>query len=229
MGKKRDIYEMIDKYRFLNYVWWLLEGNILFWLTSFPFLLTLFIFNSKINNLVALITSIFIGPSLFSLIYAIIRASEDGEIVKNYFSSYKKHFISVLKIWVPVVALFFIVVFNISFLSQFKTLWVLKLLNIFLMCILLTAILNILIVKAKFEFENKKCIDYCFKLAFIKSIRYNMNFLIMLSTYILLSLVSVYLYSYGVAIACFLSIKNFVPIFQFIEEHKAQGTEYSEG
>lgn len=225
MGKKRDIYELIDKYRFLNYVWWLLEGNILFWLTSFPFLLTLLIFNFKINNLVSLITSIFIGPSLFALIYSIIRASEDGEIVKNYFSSYKKHFISALKIWIPVVVILFLIVFNINFFSQFKTLWLIKLLNIFLMCILLTAILNILIVKAKYEFENKKCIDYCFKLAFVKSIRYNMNFLIMLSTYILLSLAPVYLYSYGVAIACFLAVKNFVPIFQFIEEDRARSTE----
>ncbi|WP_234123501.1 hypothetical protein [Clostridium hydrogenum] len=220
MGKKRDVYELLDKYRFLNYVWWLLEGNILFWLTSFPFLLTLLIFNFKFNNLLSVITSIFIGPSLFALIYAIIRAGEDGGILKNYFISYKKYFISVLKVWIPVMVIFFLIIFNINFLSQFKTLLLLKLLNIFLMCILLTATLNILIVKAKYEFENKKCIDYCFKLAFIKSIRYNMNFLIMISTYILLSLVPVYLYSYGVAIACLLSVKNFVPVFQFIDENR---------
>lgn len=219
MNRKRDLYQLIDKYKFLNYIWWLLEGNILFWLTSLPFLLTLIIFKFNITNLLLLVSSIFIGPSLFSLIYSIIRASDNEGVFKAYFASYKKYFISVLKLWIPVVILFFLIIFNINFLSHIKMLWFLKILNIFLMCVLLTGALNILILKAKYEYENKKCINFCIKLAFIKSVRYNMNFLIMLSTYILLSFVPIYLYSYGIAIACFLSVKNFVPVFNFIKDN----------
>ena len=66
------------------------------------------------------------------------------------------------------------------------------------------------------------------KLALVKAGRYNMNFMILLGTALLMRYVPVYLVLYGAAVALFLAYKNFTPVIQFVNDRPENQSEDTE-
>ena|GEM_PF-4100399 len=218
--EKKDFYTFVDKMGILNYILWLFVLNLLFWVTTFPTAIILLFLDLNIVTLGLLFGSMFlIGPSFASVTYSLYQLQDGNEkFVRNYFSFYRKWALKYMAYCAPYVILIGIVGINLGFLGQMPKFRVLYLGNMFLICFIITHLFNFILISVRHETGLKKTVGICLQLMIFKSFRFNVVFMLLISTFVIFSRIPVYLIFYGISIFALLAIKMIQPIWK--EEEK---------
>lgn len=100
----KKIFEEGTIYNITTYFYWIMMGNLYFWLTNILFIIALYLKskNGYSDNTLLFICAIPIGPSLtaiFSVMGKITR-EKDVSITKDFFNAYKSNFIESMFFWI---------------------------------------------------------------------------------------------------------------------------------
>ncbi len=105
-------------YNILKYIHLFLLSNIYFGICNILLISTLIFFELDFYNIIAFfIPSVFLGPSLSALFYLFnkfINLDKDLIVTKEFFKGYRKNFFSCLKIWLPLLISFIIIMLDIK-------------------------------------------------------------------------------------------------------------------
>lgn len=194
----------------LNYVVWLFEVNILVVIFSLPMIAACIWLPMSVASMpiyyVASITTI---PSAFAAISAIRNAQTNNSIWREYFQSFFRKFRYWLKIELIINALFIVLIGNIQFLRDQPDMRPLWWANIALLVILTTFVVNLLFVVREWNQSIRDAVVLTAKLAIVKSLRYNMTFLICLSVPVIFSHFWIYFWTFGISVMLLLCQFNF--------------------
>lgn len=214
---KIDFYKLFGCLSWLNYIWWLLELNIVMLAVNLPLVMVLFLAEAEMRALpVLLVTGITIGPSMLAAFEA-MPYIEDG-IVRHYFRALKGSWKRCLKIWIPIWLLAIVMTADIMILEKYQVMEPLKWCTVILLLFLASFVLGFFLVWAQWGQKAKDAVALTCKISFVKPLRFHLNLLILLGTVVLLSQKQIYLLLYGVALSAFLIHKNFMPIAQFVNQ-----------
>lgn len=214
---KMDFYKFFGYLSWLNYIWWLFELNVMILVVNFPLVLFLFAAEAGIWALPGLfVTGVTIGPSVLAAFKA-MPYIEDG-ILKHYFRILKKDWIKCLKIWIPMWFLAMVVTADIIILERFRAMAALKWFLVLFLLLFASFATGFFLVWAQWGQRWRDAAVLACKLSFVKPFRFHLNVFILLGTAVLLGQKPVYLLLYGVGVGIFLVYKNFVPVFQFVNE-----------
>jgi len=100
----KKIFEEGTIYNIITYFYWIMMGNLYFWLTNILFIIALYLKskNGYSDNTLLFICAIPIGPSLtaiFSVMGKITR-EKDVSITKDFFNAYKSNFFESMFFWI---------------------------------------------------------------------------------------------------------------------------------
>lgn len=214
---KMDIYKFYGYVGWLRYIWWLLVLNTAMVLTNLPFLFCACFLELGLPSLPAfLLTGLTIGPSVLAAFQS-LPDIENG-IWTSYFRHLKDGWKKAARFWTPVWAVLVLLFADVIILETIQTMEPLKWICIALLCLFGTYLLAFFLVWAEWSQPVKDAAALTAKLALVKPLQYNLNFLILLGTVILLALKPIYLALYGAALTLFLVRLNFTPVVKFVQE-----------
>lgn len=208
-------------YNILRYIHLFFLSNIYFSLCNILLIISLFLFEMSFYNIfIFFIPLVFLGPSLSALFYLFnkfLYLDRDLLITKEFFLGYKKNFFNTLKVWIPLLLITFIIIFDfkINFLNP-----KLSLLNIPLTVLF---IIDILVIIYNFIFISKYEINAIntLKLSCYSLIKNPftsiINFIIIVSCLFILLYSKSLLSLFIVGFSCYLILKNLRNTFSFIE------------
>lgn len=218
-NKKMDMYQFFEFTQKLNYITYFFLGSLLFWLVNLPFILSLLIFDLRMATIpVFFITGLPLGPAFQSLLIAMKKA-ETEKMAVIFFHSLKKMWKRSFLIWAPVLFIFCLIGANwmlINLTAQFSGM---KMLFMFLLVILGSFVINLYLLTMTYEsISLKKAILTTLQLSILKSGRYAIGFIIVLSTFVIVSLIPIYSFFFGVGMMAWLLVINYQKIEEFIEQ-----------
>lgn len=214
---KMDIYKFYGYVGWLRYIWWLLVLNTAMVLTNLPFLFCACFLELGLPSLPAfLLTGLTIGPSVLAAFQS-LPDIENG-VWSSYFRHFKEDWKKAARFWTPVWAVLVLLFADVIILETIQTMEPLKWICIALLCLFGTYLLAFFLVWAEWSQPVKDAAALTAKLALVKPLQYNLNFLILLGTVILLALKPIYLALYGAALTLFLVRLNFTPVVKFVQE-----------
>lgn len=215
---------MMRLYRYtswLNYIIWLFEANLLLLMVNAPLIIGLFIVPISYLTIPAYaVLSLGVMPSLFAGIVALRTARERDGVVQAFGHALHAQGWTVLKhTWfVPLVVWGLITNLRLTAgLAAVAGLWWA---NLLLAVVVVTFALNWLLVLSERPQSFRAAAITTAKLAVVKSGRYNLNFLILLSVLVILTKAQIYLVTFGLALALLLCIVNFQSVFTALREAK---------
>lgn len=214
---KVDIYKFYGYVGWLRYILWLLLLNAAIALTNLPFLFCACFLDLGLPSLpVFLLTGLTIGPSVL----AAFQAFPDIEhgVWRSYFHHFKADWKKAARFWSPVWVVLVLLFADVVILEITGTMAPLKWICIGLLCLFGTYLLAFFQVWAEWRQPIKDAAVLTAKLALVKPLQYNLNFLILLGTVVLLALKPIYLVLYGAALTLFLVRLNFRPVVKFVQE-----------
>ncbi len=217
--KRNDlIYKLYHYTSLLNYIIWLFELEMLILLVNLPLVLVGLVMDFRLTTIpFYLITSQLVLPSLFAGIAALKGASKGDGIVKNFINLMKEKTFFIIKVAWPATIVINIMLFNMTFSNQFSQLRALWWLNLILLAVLITYLINLLLVCSSWPIPLKKALEITAKLSIVKSVRYNLNFVIILGTILILRLFPVYLFIFGISLSLLLCVVNFQPVVEYVD------------
>ncbi|WP_312093112.1 hypothetical protein [Niallia sp.] len=217
MKKDELLYKLYHYTSYLNYIIWLFEANMLFLLMNFPFVVLIFILDIRLGTLPILyLSSVTLIPSTYAVIMTLKNVETEPKIMKNFFVHLKMGYKRLFKLSLVFMFFLWIMVGNIFITAQLPRLQILFWLNILFLLVLITFTINFLIVMVSWKQTIKETAILTMKLAIVKSIRSNLNFLILIGTFILLKLFPIYLLMFGASVAILLCMINFKPVIDFV-------------
>ncbi|GAE91991.1 hypothetical protein JCM21714_965 [Gracilibacillus boraciitolerans JCM 21714] len=144
-------------FRFSNYVYWLIILNILFVVANSILFAALITLIPTISNAILYyIAFIPTGPALAALFHSLRLAKEkDLSPVQVFWGAYKENYKDVLKVWLPIITVFFILLVDIQYFNQSPTLLNQILNGIFLVAIFMLVIFSIyaLVITTHYKFR----------------------------------------------------------------------------
>lgn len=217
-----DIYKLFHILSHLNYIFYTFIGTILFWFVNIPLLIVIFSMDMKVTTLpFFVLASLSVGPGFTALLRSIKDAKEKDKIIKPFFDAYRMNFKSSIIVWAIVIVFIGVSGTNLLFLESIGQLGIFKWLNMFILTLLITFILNYLLVIANFEaIPLTNAVVVTLKLSLVKSVRYALSLMIVIGSYVLLSSVPIYLALFGIGIIALLLLGNFQPIVECIQENQ---------
>lgn len=208
----------IDK---LNYIWWCLEGTLLFWLINIPLFLSLFALKITFQSLPFLfIVSLPVGPSLQALMQSMKQVEETNKLMKPFFKYLTSDWLKSLVIWLPTQVIMSLAIANIFLMTKVGINGFIYVINLLIVVLVLTVTLNFYLLNAYFPrvlFKNGLMTTV--KLMVLKSGRSTMSFMICLGIVIIMKNLSVYLLFLGVGIIVILLLLNYKVIADYVESH----------
>lgn len=214
---------------FLNYILWLLELNVLFCIVNLPIIAALmFLDISLLNAPVFLLAGLTLGPALYAMFDSMAVIDKKNALIRHFIKSFAGNCKKVLKMWAPMWAVIVFLVFDLQIINKYTIFSAPRILLIVLICMAVTFAINYFIVWTTWKQNVKDALIMTGKLALVKAGRYNMNFMILLGTALLMRYVPVYLVLYGAAVALFLAYKNFTPVIQFVNDRPENQSEDTE-
>lgn len=216
---KKDFYKVYGYISYLNYILWLLELNLLFFLVNLPIMgLFLFVKFQLTTAPLFFAAGVTVGPSLYAMFESLRDVEKNNGIIICYLKSLKANFLPCLKVTVILDFLMILILCELTMMDRLQIMEGFRWFLIFFMCILITFSVNLFIVFSTWKQTGKEAVILNAKLSIVKAGRYNLSLMICLGTFILLQYVPVYMILYGFALAGFLCYKNFVPIIHFVNE-----------
>lgn len=222
-SKKFDVYQLVHLTQKLNYIYYFLSSSVLFWLMNLPFLLSLFIFDLRLTTLpIFLFCSLSLGPTFQALLIAIHHV-ESKRIWSSFFKALNQTWKKSMVIWTPSVILVGLISANLLLQSLTHYFPVFKWLLFFLLILIGAFVVNyFLLVMAYPSICLKNGILTTFQLSIVKSGRYALSLVIILSIFVIMTKAPIYLLFFGVAIMAWLLDLNYRKMITFIEEAKVE-------
>ncbi|KAB8130999.1 DUF624 domain-containing protein [Gracilibacillus oryzae] len=145
-------------YRFSNYVYWLMILNVLFIASNILFFIAFITLIPSVSNAIFyFIASIPTGPAIAALCHALSKLVREKEVapVADFIHAYRNNFKDVLKVWLPILIVAFILVIDIQYFNQNPTLFYQILNGIFLVALLILSVFTFyaLIITSHYQFR----------------------------------------------------------------------------
>ncbi|MBS5938795.1 MAG: DUF624 domain-containing protein [Clostridium sp.] len=171
------------------------------------------------NLFIFFISSVLLGPALVALISFNNKVISDEHfgVTKSFFQGYKKNFFISLKVWVPLLIIAFVIIFDIKlcFVNS-KFLFLIIPLTIMLVINILLMSYSLMII-SKYTINTIDTLKLSFYLLIKNPFTSIINLvIILLSIFILINSKSI-ITLFTVSISCFLIAKNMKHVFFFIE------------
>lgn len=215
-----DIYKIVDKVSYLNYIYYVLLSTVLFWILSLPAALLVFLsVKLTISSLPWYFLCLLpVGPAFYALLSCLNQVKETEKVIRPFLQLYKRKFKQIFPVWTIILLVIAISWANILFLDMLEILSLFRWLNVFIIVLLVTFTLNFLLLEVHFDLPLKKSIQTTLQLSIIKSGRYSLAFMILIGTYILMNSMTVYLLLFGMGIVALLLLGNFKPIADMLSK-----------
>lgn len=217
-SNKFDIYQLIELTQKVNYLFYFLLGSILFWLLNLPFLFTLLIYDLRLTTLpIFLLSAIPVGPVFQGLLIAMHKI-ESGKVVRSFFIGLQNNWKNSLIIWLAFLIIIGLSGANLLLINLMKEMLPLKWVLLFVMVICGAFIINYYLLTTYYpELSLKNGIITTLQLSIMKSGRYGVSFIMVLSISIIMSQFPIYLFFFGIGLLAWLLDLNFKKIVEFIE------------
>lgn len=155
-----------------NYIWWFLQGNFYFFLTTIPFwsIITISAFiGTEGTEFIMFISSISMGPALVALLNVMNKLIKEGDIElrRQFFKAYKTSFLEGIYYWILSVAALLVIYLDIIYIKSNNGLTILHFGLLVLAILILSMTFYIFPIVSVFYFKFKDVI----KLSFIYSIK----------------------------------------------------------
>ncbi|MGP4041434.1 YesL family protein [Gracilibacillus sp. D59] len=209
-------------YRFSNYVYWLLILNFLFVITNIllfaAFILLIPSISNAILYYIAIIPS---GPAFAALLHSLSVLARNNEVapVEEFFKAYKTNFWDVLKVWLPIITGFFILIIDIQYFNQNPTVLYQILNGIFLVILFVMVIFAfyalVITTHYKFRLRDIYRLSLYYFFTWIKRTTGNMGILFL--TIVLMFFTSDFIILFISSLVAWLLILNTKPIIQDIK------------
>lgn len=206
--------------KIFNYLHLFFLSSIYFAICNILLITSVYLFEIKFYNLfIFFISSILSGPALVALSSFTnkIIYDEPFGVTKEFFKGYKKNFIISLKLWLPLLIVAFIAVFDLKlcFVNS-KFLFLIIPLTIMLVVDIVLMSYSLVII-SKYNINTIDTIKLSFYLLIKNPFTSIINLvIILLAIFILMNSKSI-ITLFVISIACFLMIKNMKHVFFFIE------------
>jgi hypothetical protein len=205
---QKDSYKLFHHLSYLNYIIYTFLGTLLFWLFNLPLLFLLLTMEIKLSTLPLFLLSFLpVAPAFTALLIYLKEAKEKDGTPKVFLLAYRRKFKHSLLGWLPVLVVIGLCSANLLLLRVTIQITELKWLNLFLLIVALTFAINYFLVVAT---------------APLKSSRYMLSFMIIISSWLLLALVPIYLALFGVGLIAILLLLNFAPVMEFARKHSVR-------
>lgn len=207
--------------KIFNYLHLFFLSSIYFAMCNILLISSLYLFEIKFYNLfIFFISSILTGPALVALSSFInkIIYDEPFGVTKDFFSGYKQNFTLSLKLWLPLLVIAFVIIFDLKlcFVNN-KFLFLIIPLAIMLIIDIILASYSLVII-SKYNIKPIDAIKLSFYLLIKNPFTSIINLIIiLLSIFILINSKSI-ITLFIISISCFFIIKNMKNIFFFIEK-----------
>ncbi|CAM3903931.1 YesL family protein [Lederbergia lenta] len=155
-----------------NHIYWLTLTNIYFVLCNTIFLFFFMALEPVFSNLIIIFLALIpTGPAIMALCYVMDKLVRDKEIspTRDFFYGYKVNFKDTLKVWIPMLALLFILIVDLQYFYAESTVINQVLSIVFLVALIVLICLSLYVfpITAKFKFRirdvYKLSIYYSFK------------------------------------------------------------------
>lgn len=222
-SKKFDVYQLVHLTQKLNYIYYFLSSSVLFWLMNLPFLISLFIFDLRLTTLpIFLLTGLSLGPTFQALLIAIHQVEIKG-IWPSFFKALNQTWKKSMVVWTLTVILVGLISANLLLQSLTNYFPGFKWLLFFLLVLIGGFVVNyFLLVMAYPSINLRNSILTTLQLSIVKSGRYALSLIIILSISVIMTQAPIYLLFFGVAIMAWLLDLNYRKMIAFIEESKVE-------
>ncbi|MEK3890117.1 YesL family protein [Bacillus sp. FSL K6-3431] len=155
-----------------NYIYWLMLINIYFVFCNIIFLFFFMTLEPVFSNLIIIFIALIpTGPAIMALCYVMDKLVCEKEVspTRDFFYGYKLNFKDTLKVWIPMLALIFILIIDLQYFYEDSTATNQVLSIVFLVVLTLLICLSFYVfpITAKFKFRTrdifKLSIYYSFK------------------------------------------------------------------
>ncbi|MEQ7294074.1 DUF624 domain-containing protein [Enterococcus casseliflavus] len=221
---QKDSYKLFHHLSYLNYIIYTFLGTLLFWLFNVPLLFLLLTMEIKLSTLPLFLLSFLpVAPAFTALLIYLKEAKEKDGTPKVFLLAYRRKFKHSLLGWLPVLVVIGLCSANLLLLRVTIQITELKWLNLFLLIVALTFAINyFLVVATAPSLSIKEALLLNLQLFILKSSRYMLSFMIIISSWLLLALVPIYLALFGVGLIGILLLLNFTPVMEFARKHSVR-------
>ncbi|MBS4194131.1 YesL family protein [Lederbergia citri] len=155
-----------------NYIYWFTLTNIYFIFCNIIFFFAIITLEPIISNIIFIFLALIpTGPAITALCYVMDKLVREGEIspTKDFFLGYKLNFKDALKVWLPLLTAFFILIIDLQYFYQENTKFNQIMTIVFLAALffLISFLLYVFPITAKYKFRirdtYKLSIYYSFK------------------------------------------------------------------
>jgi len=209
-------------FRFSNYVYWLLILNILFVITNIILFAALIALIPTISNAILYyLAFIPTGPALAALFHSlsVLARKKDVSPVQTFFTAYKENFKDSLKVWIPIITVFFILLIDIQYFNQQPTFFNQILNGVFLVAIFLLVIFSIYVLAITthytFRLRDIYRLSGYYLLTWIKRTTGNIGILFL--TVVLMFFTSDFIIIFICSLVAWLLMLNTKPIIQDVK------------
>lgn len=222
-SKKFDVYQLVHLTQKINYIYYFLSSSVLFWLMNLPFLISLFIFDLRLTTLpIFLLTGLSLGPTFQALLIAIHRV-ERKSIWPSFFKALNQTWKKSVIVWTLTEILVGLIGANLLLQSLTNYFPAFKWLLFFLLVLIGGFVVNyFLLVMAYPTIHLRNGILTTLQLSIVKSGRYALSLIIILSISVIMTRIPIYLLFFGIAIMAWLLDLNYRKMIAFIDESKVE-------
>lgn len=209
-------------FRFSNYVYALLILNFLFIITNILCFAALILLIPTISNAILYyIAFIPAGPAIAALLHSLSILARHKEItpINTFFSAYKDNLKDVLKVWIPIITLFFILIIDIQYFNQKPTVFNQVLNGIFLVALILLVLFTIyvLMITTHYKFRIRDIYRLSVYYLFTSLKRTTGNLAILFLTIVVMFLVSDFIIIFTSSLVAWFIILNSKSVIQDVK------------
>lgn len=216
--KRNDFsYKLYHYSSYLNYILYWFEANFIFIVLNIPLILGMIGLKPTLATFpIYFLLAQTVLPSLYVLTKSISGISQNNGVFMESLRIIKHELPQIFKKTWFLTVLLAIEVMNLIITAQKPQLNMLWWLNVILLAFTATYVVNLMLVMSAWDLQGTTALKLTLKLSIVKSVRYYFSLLIIVSTFILLRLFSVYILLFGMALAIHMCIINFRPVVDFV-------------
>lgn len=225
MKQREFAYKFYHYSSYLNYILYWFEANLIFIIFNSPLILGVIGLKISLSTMpIYFLLGQTVLPSLYVLCRSLYDVGKNEGIVRPTISIIKNDLSNVYRKTFGISIVLIIELANLLVTSQIPELKFLWWLNVILLAATVTFVVNTMITLSAWPITVPSAFKLTLKLSLVKSIRYYFNLIIIVSTFIALRIISVYILLFGMSLAVSLCIANFKPVIEFVNsrpENKA--------
>ncbi|WP_066195925.1 DUF624 domain-containing protein [Gracilibacillus timonensis] len=211
-------------YSFSRYAFWLITLNFLFIVSNIIALLAFMVFIPSISNALFYFLSLIPTGAACSTTFYLLSLSPDQtdkSLIKTFMKVYRRNFVDVSKVWLPILIVFFLFIIDIQYFQQEYTVFNQAMNGLFLVLLVLLSIFSLyaLMITAHFHFRVRDvyrlAVYYMFTKIKVTTGNMAIGFLTLVGMFFISDFIILFIAS---LVAWFLTI-NSAPVLEDIKNH----------